>query len=271
VARRDLSGAIEEAPMAIRRTLSLAGLALAGALLAALPAPAYLIILKDGTRIESAEKPVEQGRNYVFRDKLGARKMIAISEVDPARTEAANKENFRDAYVLGEPEPMKRESKTDAKAPSLSEYIRQTRKSDIAAPPANPAGVGGEAPPPRAAERPSTPGPGSLLDPIIQEAFLRAYQSTAVRGTRIAQAGPGTVRVQTVTDSEAIVFGALVGTARGLKEARTAGRLVEKVELSMATSAGENAGKFLITPDDAESLLNGTIPPARFFVANVEL
>ena len=49
--------------MAIRRTFSLSGLALAGALLAALPAPAYLIILKDGTRIEAAQKPIEQGRN----------------------------------------------------------------------------------------------------------------------------------------------------------------------------------------------------------------
>lgn len=257
--------------MAIRRNLSLAGLALAGALLAALPAPAYLIILKDGTRIESAEKPVEQGRNYVFRDKLGAKKMIAISEVDPAKTEEANRENFRDAYVLGEPEPMKKEGEAAAKAPSLSEYIRQNRKSDIAAPTPTPPAVGGESPVPRTAERPVAAGPGSILDPIVQEAFLRAYQSTAVRGTRIAQAGTGTVRIQTVTDSEAIVFGALVGTARGLKEARTAGRLVEKVELYMATSAGENAGKFVITPDDAESLLNGTIPPARFFVANVEL
>ena len=39
----------------------------------------------------------------------------------------------------------------------------------------------------------------------------------------------------------------------------------------MATSAGENAGKFLLTPEDAESLLNGTTPPAKFFVANVQL
>ncbi|MCL4809794.1 MAG: hypothetical protein KJ062_18700 [Thermoanaerobaculia bacterium] len=263
--------------MAIRRNISLAGLALAGALLAALPAPAYLIILKDGSRIESADKPVAQGRNYVFRDKLGAKKMVAISEVDPAKTEAANKENFRDAYILGEPEPMKRESDNDAKAPSLSEYIKQTQRSDITAPTPTPHVVPGEARSGSAAQRPlaaavaAAPSPAPLLDPIVQEAFLRAYQSTAVRGTRITQADAGTIRVQTVTDSEAIVFGALVGTARGLKEARTAGRLVEKVELYMATSAGENAGRFLITPDDAEALLNGTIPPARFFVANVEL
>jgi hypothetical protein len=39
----------------------------------------------------------------------------------------------------------------------------------------------------------------------------------------------------------------------------------------MATSAGENAGKFVMTPEDADSLLNGTIPPAKFFVANVQL
>ncbi len=259
--------------MAIRRTLTLSGLALAGALLAALPAPAYLLIMKDGTRIETAEKPVVQGRNYVFQDKLGARKMVAISEVDPARTEAANKENYRDAYILGQPEPMKRESATAAKAPSLSEYIRQNRKSQIEAPPVSAPAVPGEAPAaPRGASRTeSAAAPSTILDPIVQESFLRAYQSAAVRGTRITQGGGGTIRVQAITDTEAVVLGALVATARGLKEARTAGRLVEKVELFMATSAGATAGRFSFTPEDADALLNGTIPPAKFFVANVQL
>lgn len=257
--------------MAIRRTLSLAGLALAGALLGTLPAQAYLIILKDGTRIESAEKPVAQGRNYVFRDKLGAQKMIAISEVDPAKTDAANKENYRDAYILGDPEPLKKDTEKSAKAPSLSEYIKQNRKSDIPVPtPSSPA-IPDE---PRAARSPESsagPAPGNVLDPIVQDAFLRALQSAAVRGTRITQGGAGTIRVQAVTDGEANVFAALVGTARGLKEARTAGRLVEQVELYMSTSAGENAGKFVISPENADELLNGTVPPAKFFVANVQL
>jgi len=261
--------------MAIRRTFTLAGLALAGALLAALPAPAYLIVLKDGTRIEAAAKPVASGRNYLFHDKLGAQKMIAIAEVDPARTEAANKENYRDAYILGEPEPMKKESESTAKAPSLSEYIRQNKKSGITAPPASSPVLPGE-PASRTVERPAersvtAPVPGNVLDPIVQDAFLRAYQTTAARGTRITQAPAGMIRVQATTDAEAVVFATLVGTARGLKESRTAGKLVEKVELYMTTSAGENAGKFVILPEDAEALLNGTVPPAKFFVARVEL
>ncbi|MFN7989328.1 MAG: hypothetical protein U0529_17770 [Thermoanaerobaculia bacterium] len=269
--------------MAIRRTLSLAALALAGSFLASLPASAYIIILKDGTRIEAAAKPVASGKNYLFHDKLGAQKMIAVSEVDPAKTDAANKENYRDAYILGEPEPMKKETDTTAKAPSLSEYIKQSRKADISAPPVSAPAVPTEAAAaaPRAASSrpaagsasnpPAGPAPGNVLDPIVQDAFLRAYQSAQVRGARITQGGPGTIRIQAVTDTETVVFGALVGTARGLKEARTSGRLVEKVELYMATSAGENAGKFILTPDDAEALLNGTIPPAKFFVANVQL
>lgn len=258
--------------MAIRRTLSLAGLALAGAFLLALEAPAYLIILKDGTRIEAAAKPVASGRNYLFHDKLGAQKMIAISEVDPAKTEAANKENYRDAYILGDAEPMKKETSTTAKAPSLSEYIRQNRKSQIEAPPVSAPVVPGEAPaaPRSAARSEAAAAPATVLDPIIQDSFLRAYQTAAVRGTRLTPIAGGGLRVQAVTDTETVVFGALVGTARGLKESRTAGRLVEKVELFMTTSVGENAGKFVILPEDAEALLNGTIPPAKFFVANVQ-
>jgi hypothetical protein len=265
--------------MAIRRTLSLASLALAAAFLSALSAPAYLIILKDGTRLEAAEKPVEKGRNFLFKDKLGARKMIAIAEVDSAKTDEANSENYRDAYILGDPTPMKTDSERSVKAPSLSEFIRHNKKSDIPLPtpasPVNPNEPSTPQGPERSAqkgfERPAGPAPGNVLDPVVQDAFLRAYQSASVRGARITQGGAGTIRVQAVTDAEAIVFGAIVGTARGLKEARTAGRLVDQVELYMATSAGENAGKFVITPEDADSLLNGTIPPAKFFVANVQL
>ncbi len=266
--------------MAIRRTLSLASLALAAALLSALSAPAYLIILKDGTRIEAAEKPVEKGRNFLFKDKLGARKMIAISEVDPAKTDAANSENYRDAYILGDPAPMRTEAEQVAKAPSLSEFIKQNKKSDIPLPtpasPANPDEPSTTQGPERSSaqrgfERPAGPAPGNVLDPVVQDAFLRAYQSASVRGARITLGGAGTIRVQAVTDAEAVVFGAIVGTARGLKEARTAGRLVDQVELYMTTSAGENAGKFVITPEDADSLLNGAIAPAKFFVANVQL
>jgi hypothetical protein len=256
--------------MAIRRTLTLAGLALTGALLSALPAPAYLIILKDGTRIETAEKPVAQGRNYLFKDKLGAKKMIAIAEVDPAKTEAANKENYRDAYILGEPEPLRKDADSTPKAPSLSEYIKQNKKAEIATPAPSQPVIPGAPPAPRSSERPA-PAPGNVLDPTVQDAFLRAFESAAVRGARITQAGAGTIRVQAVTDGEAVVFAALVGTARGMKEARSAGKPVEKVELFMATSAGENAGKFVMTPEDADSLLNGTTPPAKFFVANVQL
>ncbi len=264
--------------MAIRRSLSLAGLALAGALLAALPATAYIIILKDGTRLEAAAKPVMSGKNYLFYDKLGAQKMIAVAEVDPAKTDAANKENYRDAYILGQPEPMKQEAPgARAKAPSLSEYIRQNRRSEIAPPPlATPAIPSEPGSAPRtAAARPIDTAPAAaapgVLDPVVQESFLRAYQGAAVRGVRITQAATGKIRVQAVTDSETIVFGALVGTARGMKEARTAGRLLDKVELYMTTSAGENAGRFVLTPEDAEALLNGTTPPAKFFVANVLL
>ena len=47
------------------------------------------------------------------------------------------------------------------------------------------------------------------------------------------------------------------------------GRAIEKVELYLATSSGENAGHFVMSPDEAESLLNGRISPAKYFIANV--
>ncbi len=35
------------------------------------------------------------------------------------------------------------------------------------------------------------------------------------------------------------------------------------------TSGGENAGKFDMSPDDADAILNGKITPAKYFVAAV--
>ena len=65
------------------------------------------------------------------------------------------------------------------------------------------------------------------------------------------------------------VFAAIGAAARGLKESRASGRSVDKVELFLASATGENAGKFKISPEDAEALLNGKVPAAKYFVANV--
>src|SRR5689334_24370846 len=78
----------------------LAGAALA--LLVALPAAAYTIFLKDGTRLTAKEKPAVQGDKLIFTTNIGVVQSVLVSDVDFKKTDAANKSNTGDAYVLEE-------------------------------------------------------------------------------------------------------------------------------------------------------------------------
>jgi hypothetical protein len=109
----------------------------------------------------------------------------------------------------------------------------------------------------------------TVLDPLLNDTFARALETSGIRGARFS-AAPGGVKVVAVTDSEQQVFAALGAVARGLKESRAGGRNVTKVEVVLATASGEPAGRFEMTPDDAESLLNGKTSSPKYFVANVQ-
>jgi hypothetical protein len=250
-----------------------AGVALAVLVLAADEASAYVIFLKDGSRIEAKEKPTAQGSKWVFVISSGNRQSILASEVDEKKTEEFNKLGLGDSYLLSE-EKEKTIQQGSARKPTLSEFIKDNKKSDMRGIP----GAGGEpsqksagtAP---AAARKAVPAPASLgsavqVDSVISEAFTRALEGAGVRGARVTPAGAG-LRVQAITENEQQVFAAIGAAARGLKESRASGRSVDKVELFLASATGENAGKFKISPEDAEALLNGKVSAAKYFVANV--
>ncbi len=252
--------------MAARRVRVLSVLLLAAMLGFAGSAAAYVIILKSGGRLIARAKPTVQGENYVYQDKLGTWQQVRTTEVDAEKTEKENALGLRDAYVLGktgaeettQPPPQ-------PQAPSLSDYIRRNRKTDLEAPPIPtpaPHEVGFRAPAEAGAAPPT-------IDPAVNEAFLRAMETAGVRGVRLAPGPGGLIRVQAITDTETAVFAAIGASARGMKEARAAGQKVEKVQLYLATANGSPAGKFELSPDDADALLNGTISAAKYFVANV--
>ena len=255
--------------------------ALAAFLLAAGEASAFVIFLKDGSRIEAKEKPAVQGNKWIFVISSGNRQSILASEVDEKKTEEFNGLGIGDSYLLNE-EKGRTLSQGSAKKPTLSEYIRTNKKSDLstrvvaggepadkgAAAPASPAAI---ATAPRAAGAPPAAAPASqsvALDSVVSEAFTRALEGAGVRGARVAPLGSG-LRIQAIAETEPQVFAAIGAAARGLKESRASGRNLDKVELNLASASGENAGRFLISPTDAEALLNGKISAARYFVANV--
>jgi hypothetical protein len=230
----------------------------------------YIIYTKDGKRLEARDKPVVQGKRLIYFTPLGASQSIALDEWDQERSEKSNKEGLGNAYVLDDPGHRSTLPNPEAKKPSLSEYIREHgRKIDVERP-----APGGGLVKVRTAESEARPRvtqqetPVVVMDPQITEAFMRALDGSNVKGVKLTQI-PSGIRVQATTETEQQVFLALVACARGLKESRAAGKPLDKAEVQLATSTGETAGRFDLSPSDADGLLNGKVTPARFFVTNV--
>jgi hypothetical protein len=228
----------------------------------------YVIYTKDGSRIEALEKPTVSGKMLKFLSKLGASQSIALDIVDKERTEKANQDGLGGIYVLDTPDQKVIPPPVN-KTPSLSQYIREHKKSEL----------GAEATTSRPVESPqggpqvkfSKGGPAETpltLDPQTNDVFMRAFDQASLRGARLTPI-PAGVRVQAVTETEQQIFWALSAVAKGLKESRAYGRPVDKVDLWMVTSSGDPAGHFTMSAEDADALLNNRITPAKYFVANV--
>jgi len=262
-----------------RRRVALLAAAVAALLVAGTAAADYVIYTKDGARIVAREKPTVQGNRLLFRTPLGAPQSIATADVDEERTDKANKEGYGGAYLLSDSAGAKTIQSPADKKPSLSEYIKQNKK--IMKGPAE-AGQGTPAEVPAAGAPGAAPGiapgvvqymkgaepGGSPLDLQATGTFMQAFEGVGLRGVRL-NSTPRGVRLQVVTDTEQQVFGAIAAAARGLKESRALGRPIERLEIYFVTSGGENAGRFDMSPDDADAILNGKITPAKYFVAAV--
>jgi hypothetical protein len=253
------------------KTLSRLVVAALGLVLAS-PLYAYVIVLKDGSKIIAKEKPTVQGDRLVFVTRIGTAQSLPISDLDKKATDETNKlVGNGDAIVVDTPDGKGAVQQMDGKRrPTLSEYIKTNRETNLvmkesaaaqAPRAAADAGVS------HAAEKAAAAGESSL-DPATNDAFLRALEASGIRGPRLSGVAHG-VRVQAVADTEQQVFAAIGACARGLKEARAAGKPLDKAELWLVTTNGQNAGKFEMAAEDADALLNGKIGAAKYFVANV--
>jgi len=262
------------------RLASLLPLVLVGAALL-LPSTAwsFVIWLKDGTRIETRDKPTLQGNKWVFVISSGNTQSLLVSEIDEKRTEEYNKLGLGNSYLLQDEKGRVLKNPPPSYKPSLSEYIKATKKSELKAVVVAPESAekaekgvrpakGKAAAAAAAAAAPAVPAGGMTIDSIITDAFVKACESAGVSRRSMTVAG-SSLKLQAVTDSEQAVFAAIGAAARGLKESRANGKPLEKVELVLATAGGENAGRFQISADDADSLLTGKVSAARYFVANV--
>jgi hypothetical protein len=253
------------------RTFLLPTAALVVAALWTFPAEAkYVIITKDNHRIEAREKPVVKGRRLNYVTPLGTSQTMAFDEWDQERSEKANQAGMDGAYILDDP-GGRVNTLPETKKPSLSDYIKKNGRTLDADRPEPRTGAPvseRESGAPRAPSGKAAEAPPVILDPVVSDAFMRALDGSNVKGVKLGNL-PSALRVQAVTDNEQQVFLALMASARGLKEARAAGRPLEKVEVVLATATGDAAARFDVSPDDADALLNGRISPSKYFVTRV--
>lgn len=264
----------------MRRTFLWSALVLAG-LLAASPAWSYIIFLKDGSQVQVRGRYRVDGDQAIVTLPSGVTSSMPLAEIDVERTERENKVNFGTARKI---DGLERVAEIDAPPPpesrdSLADLLRRR-------------GDGGrlEVPEARVAE-PTTPQDrrprtaGGFVDlmaaPRVQ--LNEAEVATAVQdyltgqglstASVFAGTSPRVVLLEVVASVESKVFQALAEAANALVQIREQfPDTVDAFELVITADAARQnrAGQFLLTPELAELLTNGTLSPSAFFFRYVE-
>lgn len=244
-------------------------------LLAAGPAAAYTIFLKDGSTLNAREKYRVVGDKAQIVLPSGARTVLPLSDIDVPRTERGNASDFGNALIMEGP----------AAGPTPTPADQGPRLSDVAA--ARPPAL----PPARAAAAPAAAAPGARVERTgtgevdlmrvprtpLGRVAVGSQLAEVLRGKGIERVGlyegtaPGRVLVDVTTNSEGAVFQALNAAAEALLalEARNPGA-VSELELYMATERRQRAGQFLLTPERARELVGKQVDVATFFLKYVQ-
>jgi hypothetical protein len=228
--------------------------------LAASAAFAYNVKLKDGSIIFARSKYVVKGTKAIITLQNGTVTQIDLSTIDVAGTEQYNKDNPGNVIALVEGQP--REVNIPVLKPrptvSLQDVIRQ-RNTRLNAPPAKTAEGSDE-------------GAGTSWQPVepsVEAAFRKVLDGAAITQYRLT-AYRGKLRLLATANSEEAVFSMLSAAARALADLLEKGK-PSTVDILITTSAGEPAGSFEMSSEQARQLVNGSVSVADYFLKKVIL
>lgn len=255
---------------------------LALALIAAGPAAAYTIYLKNGDTPLIAEKKYEvRGDKAYIVLQSGTVTSIELAQIDIERTEEANaRGDYGTAFVLGD------EKTQEVPVPQARQQSQQTLADLIQAGAAGPASRREERPEPApGAETPSGPTvtPAGYPDLLslprrppassqLAEALSGAFQAQELPAVRVfSGSAAGRPLVEVTTGSERAVERALVVAALSLVQlADRYPQALQGLELLMVTPDGARAGQFQLTPEMASLLTTRRMDIDTFFVRYVQ-
>jgi hypothetical protein len=234
----------------------------AAALLAAQTLLAYVVVLKDGSKIFARSKYEVRGSKAIITLENGTITEISAAQIDVGATERYNKE-VGGGNVLAIETPSQQalpQPKSNKDRNALEEYIRKQRALGHEE---------HEAAPKKEAEPAAVHETSAPIDPNVAVEFSRAFDSVGLNQYRLTNTSIGP-RLIVTTNSEQAAFSALEAAAHAVANLATSGRSLT-VDLLMSTTGGENAGHFRLDANSVRPLTSGQITPQDFFVKNVIL
>ncbi len=250
-------------------------------LLLALPSLAYTVYLKDGSTVQARKKYRIDGDNAVITLVNGSESFLPLARIDIPKTDRQNKSDYGGTAIVLEDNkkaPAPQPAPTAPKG-SLAELINsRSVGTRLPEPTVRPKGS------PLSTDTPAAsalPRPKSFYETPAGQTSRRPYPNTEVtdavasylRGQGIeefrlyAGAATGQILIEATTASEASAFKAITVAANALLKVRS--KSVSALELAMETPAGDRAGTFLITPEQATELAGNKVEVSEFYVQNV--
>lgn len=240
----------------MKKTLASALFAL---LLAAAPAFAYVIKLKDGSLIFAKTKYTVKGDKAIVTLENGTVTSMKLDLIDVEGSEQYNKENFGNVVAIDTPDSHKPTPVANAPAPlRVQDYIRD-KKPRMALPPTG-------------AEKSGADGTGpsfQQVDPNLQSAFAKVFDGAGISQYKLTNFR-GKTDLLVTTNTEEAVFNALNAAARALSDPQTRGLSIT-IHIILTSSGGEAAGTLDMSPEQARQIVNGQLSAADYFVKNVAL
>ena len=264
--------------MRATRILAVAALALA---LLGQPLAAYVIVLKDGSKVITRDKyRIEEGGKAVFLLQNGTESFLELREIDVQKTEEANKNNYGSAVELQGGKVRQMQQATPAPKPArLSDLIaarggdgtlrglpattrRPTTDRSVARPGQTAAGYQDLTTYPR----------NPLRSTELAATLIGFFQAQGVEGVMVYQGtGPKHPLVEFTTASEASVFRAILTSANALLVARDKHRdAIDGLDVVRSTPQRSRAGQFELTPEIAADLISRRLDLTDYYVKNVQ-
>lgn len=217
----------------------------------AIPVRAYVLVLKDGSKVLAKDKYEVKRGFAVFHLPNGTINQVPVSQLDVAGTEKYNKDNVGNAITWDSPGEIPTPPSTRPKRDSLTAYIKKhDTRPDL---------------PAQISSTSAAPVPqADSGDPMVIREAARIFSSESISQYRVTP-GP---KVIFVADDENTVFHEMTAAAK-LTVALTASGRAKDLEVEIFAGNGSAAGRFKMDADNVKALAEGNVTPSEYFVTNV--